>query len=132
MSRCLPPDHPSPAACASTAGMAVAALLIGGFLAGCAAEKSMSSPPAWAAVEVQLPVSNASFPAGQGSDIANAQCLICHSAGMVLHQPPLTLNEWVGEINKMRTVYGAPMPAGQIDALAKYLFSLAPGDGRSD
>jgi mono/diheme cytochrome c family protein len=80
--------------------------------------------PKWVKVSVELPASQVSFPPGDGSVIANAYCLICHSAGMVLRQPPLTLDEWIGEINKMRNAFGAPLPADQIDAVAKYLHSI--------
>jgi mono/diheme cytochrome c family protein len=79
----------------------------------------------WAKVSVELPASQISFPPGNGSVIANAQCLICHSAGMVLRQPPLTQDEWVGEINKMRNAFGAPLPADQVEPLAKYLQSIS-------
>jgi mono/diheme cytochrome c family protein len=75
----------------------------------------------WAKLSVELPTSYTAFPPGNGADIANGQCLICHSAGMVLRQPPLTLDEWTGEINKMRNSFGAPLPAEQVGALAKYL-----------
>jgi mono/diheme cytochrome c family protein len=77
-----------------------------------------------AKVSVELPTSHTSFPEGSGADIANGQCLICHSAGMVLRQPPLTLDEWTGEINKMRNSFGAPLPADQVAALARYLQSI--------
>jgi len=40
---------------------------------------------------------------------------------MVLHQPPLTVDEWKIEIMKMRAAFGAPIPADQVDALAHYL-----------
>jgi hypothetical protein len=43
---------------------------------------------------------------------------------MVLRQPPLTRDQWVGEINKMRSAYGAPLPADQVDRLADYLFRI--------
>jgi hypothetical protein len=91
-----------------------------------AAQKKGASGPSqkWTKVSVELPTSDTPFPPGNGVDIASGQCLICHSAGMVLRQPPLTQDEWVGEINKMRNAYGAPLPADQIDALAKYLFSI--------
>jgi mono/diheme cytochrome c family protein len=78
----------------------------------------------WTKVSVDLPSSQTPFPPGNGAVIANAQCLICHSAGMVLRQPPLTQDEWVGEINKMRNAYGAPLPADQVEALAKYLHGI--------
>jgi hypothetical protein len=89
--------------------------------------------PRWAKVSVELPVSKTSFPPGDGAEIT-PQCLICHSAGMVLRQPPLTKDEWTAEINKMRDAFGAPLPSGQVEALARYLYRIngrkSPG-GRS-
>jgi mono/diheme cytochrome c family protein len=75
-------------------------------------------------VSVTLPDSKQVFPPGAGAEIANSQCMICHSAGMVTRQPPLRFGEWKAEINKMRTVYGAPMPAEQVEELAKYLTAI--------
>ena len=90
-----------------------------------AVEKTATGPvQRWAKVTVDLPVSQTAFPPGNGADIANGQCLICHSAGMVLRQPPLSQDEWTGEINKMRNSFGAPLPADQVEALAKYLRSI--------
>jgi mono/diheme cytochrome c family protein len=89
-----------------------------------AQEAVKGSVPKWVKVSVDLPVSQISFPPGNGSVIANAYCLICHSAGMVLRQPPLTQDEWTVEINKMRNAFGAPLPADQVEALAKYLRSI--------
>jgi hypothetical protein len=45
---------------------------------------------------------------------------------MVLHQPSRTQEQWKDTINKMRTAYGAPLPAEQVDALAAYLAGLNP------
>jgi mono/diheme cytochrome c family protein len=78
----------------------------------------------WTKVEVELPVSEAVFPPGNGAEIANGQCLMCHSAGMVLRQPPLSQDDWTGEINKMRSAYGAPIPPDQVEALARYLHGI--------
>jgi hypothetical protein len=74
-------------------------------------------------VSVELPTNETPFPPGRGAEIT-PQCLICHSADMVLHQPPLTPGEWVGEINKMRNAFGAPLPANQVEELARYLCSI--------
>jgi mono/diheme cytochrome c family protein len=115
---------------------AVPSLLGIALAAGLTWPRSVDSEPAvkeaakgpveqWAKVSVELPASQISFPPGNGSVIANAQCLICHSVGMVLRQPPLTQDEWVGEINKMRNAYGAPLPADQVEPLAKYLQSIS-------
>jgi mono/diheme cytochrome c family protein len=80
------------------------------------------APPAhFVSVNVTLPVGSTMFPPGKGSEIANANCVMCHSTGMVLHQPPLTVSEWKIEINKMRNAFGSPLPADQVDALAQYL-----------
>jgi mono/diheme cytochrome c family protein len=78
----------------------------------------------WRNVSVDLPTSVALFPAGPGADIANGQCLICHSAGMVLRQPALTQEQLTAEIEKMRNVFGAPLPADQVEPLAAYLQSV--------
>jgi cytochrome c5 len=120
---------------APIAAISIACVLVSCVLAGCvtgagdsrSAERHTSAPPSWSVVKVELPVSNANFPAGDGAEVANAQCLICHSAGMVLRQPPLTQKDWIGEINKMRNAYGSPLPADQIERLAKYLFSINGG-----
>jgi mono/diheme cytochrome c family protein len=88
---------------------------------------SEQSTARWGKVSVQLPTSATVFPAGEGADIANSQCLKCHSVSMVLTQPALTPSQWQVIINKMRTAYGAPLPAEQVDALAAYLSQLMPG-----
>src|SRR5713101_8438773 len=108
-------------------GIALAAgLTWPGTVDSAPAAKEAANGPAkkWTKVSVELPASQTAFPPGDGAVIANAQCLICHSAGMVLRQPPLTQDEWVGEINKMRNAYGAALPADQVDALARYLYSI--------
>ncbi|MGA7782808.1 MAG: cytochrome c [Paraburkholderia sp.] len=75
-------------------------------------------------VSVIFPDSEHVFPPGAGAEIANSQCMICHSAGMVTRQPPLRFGEWKAEINKMRNVYGAPMPEEQVEELARYLAAI--------
>ena len=90
-----------------------------------AVEKAARGPDqSWTKVSVELPTSQVLFPPGNGADIANGECLICHSAGMVLRQPPLTQDEWTSEIDKMRNAFGAPLPADQVEVLAKYLHSI--------
>jgi mono/diheme cytochrome c family protein len=85
----------------------------------------------WTKVSVDLPVSAAVFPAGDGAPIADGYCLMCHSAGMVLRQPPLTEAQWLAEVQKMRALWGAPIPADQDTVLAKYLAHInGPGTAR--
>jgi hypothetical protein len=104
-------------------------ITLGGSLAWSQATNSTSATSTgasgwhWSNLSVALPTSETSFPPGNGAELT-PQCLICHSAGMVLRQPPLTRDQWVGEINKMRSAYGAPLPADQVDRLADYLFRI--------
>jgi len=90
-----------------------------------AAGKKDVAPRQPAIVRVELPASDQAFPPGVGADIANSQCLICHSAGMVLTQPPLKKDEWRAEIMKMRASYGAPIPEDQVDGLSEYLKNIS-------
>ena len=92
--------------------------------AGTPSGKKDEASRQWAIVRVELPASDETFPPGVGADIATSRCLICHSAGMVLRQPPLTKDEWRAEIVKMRSAYGAPMPDDQVDGLSEYLNSI--------
>jgi hypothetical protein len=98
--------------------------LLAGDPAGSQQKSAKGAGSASTKVSVELPVSKALFPAGAGADIANSQCLICHSADMVLYQPARTQDEWKVTINKMRTAYGAPIAPDQIEALAVYLSGL--------
>ena len=70
---------------------------------------------------VHMPEGALNFPRGEGSDLANAQCVICHSVGMVTRQPPLSFDEWKAEVTKMRTAFGAPISEEDAAAIVKYL-----------
>ena len=89
-----------------------------------ASGKKEVGPRQWAIVRVELPTGDESFPPGIGADIASSQCLICHSAAMVLTQPPLKKDEWRAEIMKMRSAYGALIPDDQVDGLSEYLKNI--------
>ena len=78
-------------------------------------------------VSVELPSSDRMFPGGDAADPVNANCIACHSAGMVLNQPALTRADWEGEVNKMRNVYKAPVAAEDVSAIVAYLAALKPG-----
>ena len=71
---------------------------------------------------IQLPNETAQYKPGRGSEIANAQCMSCHSADYVKYQPPSTPRAtWEAEIKKMQHTFGAPIPDDQVAALAEYL-----------
>jgi cytochrome c5 len=58
---------------------------------------------------------------GEGSDPVNANCTACHSAEMVLTQPPLSRAAWQGEVAKMGKVYKASVDEKDIPAIVEYL-----------
>ncbi|MEX3978268.1 cytochrome c [Paraburkholderia sp. EG287A] len=100
-----------------------AAMAVASIVASSAVLAQSAGRVARDTVEVTLPTGNP-FPPGPGSDLANAHCLICHSAGMVTRQPPLTFDEWKAEVTKMRAVYGAPLPPENIEEIARYLATI--------
>lgn len=78
-------------------------------------------------VSVTLPPGDAQFPDGPGADAIGNNCLACHSAGMVLRQPPLGRAAWEAEVTKMRTVYKAPVAAEDVPAIVDYLVQRQGG-----
>jgi hypothetical protein len=72
-------------------------------------------------VDVDLPFGDRMFPDGPGSDAINNNCLACHSAGMVLNQPPLPRTTWQSEVTKMRAVYKAPISDEDAASIVDYL-----------
>ncbi|HEX4647166.1 MAG TPA: hypothetical protein VH598_16300, partial [Verrucomicrobiae bacterium] len=73
------------------------------------------------ATKIALPLETASFKPGPGSELANAQCLTCHSVEYVLTQPPLPQTFWASSVKKMREKFGASIPEDQVEPLVKYL-----------
>ena len=59
------------------------------------------------------------LPAGEGSEVANERCLLCHGPEPILQQR-LPRDKWVGEVDKMIR-WGAEVPAESKDKLVDYL-----------
>ncbi len=75
-----------------------------------------------AGLKIELPPDRAALKPGPGSDLASGQCLICRSADYITTQPPgKPLAFWKAEVQKMKKVFGAPIPEDQIDSVADYL-----------
>lgn len=72
-------------------------------------------------VSVDLPTSTAVFPGGATAETINANCLSCHSAGMVLTQPNLPKAAWAGIVDKMIHAYKAPVDDAEMTAIVDYL-----------
>lgn len=77
---------------------------------------SLGSP-----VKIELPHETVAFKFAPGSEIANGQCLTCHSVEYVSTQPPLPRAFWASSVKKMQDKYGASVPTEQVEALVEYL-----------
>jgi sulfite dehydrogenase len=83
---------------------------------------ALSERAAFAAgLKIELPAETASFKTGPGSDLANGQCLTCHSVDYVVIQPPSPRAYWESSVKKMREKYGASIPDDQVEPLVNYL-----------
>lgn len=71
----------------------------------------------------ELPVGDRQFQ-GPGSEVVNANCLSCHSVGMVLNQPQLSRAVWEEEVKKMRNAYHAPVAEADVAPIADYLAAM--------
>ncbi len=74
-----------------------------------------------AVMEIQLPPEVNAFKQDVGAEIANAQCLVCHSVEYVSTQPPSSRAFWKSSIQKMQQKYGAAIPETQVEELTDYL-----------
>lgn len=81
-----------------------------------------ASAPAFVlkSVSVDLPTSDVDFP-GANAQAITANCLACHSAGMVLTQPALTKATWDAIVEKMIHAYKAPVSQTDVTPIVDYL-----------
>ena len=71
--------------------------------------------------KIMLPFGEQVFPGDKAAKVANSHCLLCHSKDMIDTQPPLTLETWKKEVDKMRTAYGCPLRADQTSGVAEFI-----------
>jgi mono/diheme cytochrome c family protein len=70
----------------------------------------------------KLPDDVAAFRPGPGSEVAQSNCLSCHSADYINFQPPKKGQSfWEAEVQKMIKVYQAPIDEMDAKAIADYL-----------
>jgi cytochrome c553 len=83
----------------------------------------LAAAPPTRRLSVELPDADGPLPEryGVSSDAVNANCLACHSAGMITAQPRLTRLQWGETITKMRSVYGAPIDKADDAAILDWL-----------
>ena len=75
-------------------------------------------------VRYDLPDETAELASGPGLDVAQANCVACHSADYISTQPrnlPDPSGFWAAEVTKMRHSYGAPVAEADVPAIVAYL-----------
>ena len=73
-------------------------------------------------VTYDLPEETAVLKPGPGLEVAQNNCVACHSADYVAMQPPKKGKAfWEAEVTKMIKTYGAPIEETDVKAIADYL-----------
>jgi cytochrome c5 len=78
---------------------------------------------------IDLPVIQVDLKPGPGLDKTSTLCNICHSLDYITMQPPFSLAQWTGTVNKMVKVLGAPINDEDAKTIIEYL-STSYGNGK--
>jgi len=70
---------------------------------------------------IQLPEIKTELKAGEGKDVTERFCSICHSLDYITMQPKFARAQWTGIVNKMIKVMGAPIPEEDARIIVGYL-----------
>ena len=72
---------------------------------------------------IQLPADNAvsQLKPGTGINAASLNCAICHSLDYIVRQPRMSAAQWDAEVQKMISVFGAPINQADAKTIAEYL-----------
>lgn len=79
---------------------------------------------------IALPDDAEALPSGPHVDLVTARCTACHSAGMILRQPPLSAEQWAATVTKMREAYKAPVDDADVAPVLAYLTALKPAPAK--
>jgi hypothetical protein len=105
-----------------------ACLVLLALLAACdghnAAVPAAQSSVQFANVEFVLPEDPVSLPPGPGTDAVLANCTACHSPSTMLQQPKLSREKWEAQVEKMVSVYKAPIDPAAVPAIVDYLVAV--------
>lgn len=75
-----------------------------------------------APVTYTLPDETATFLPGPGVEVAEANCMTCHSIDYINYQPPKKGDKfWTAVVTKMIKVYAAPISEEDAQTIAAYL-----------
>jgi len=101
--------------------MTIVGLAVLAGTAAAAQQPAAKAAQVFKSVKVHIPDSDVQFPAGPHADAMNSNCLSCHSAEMVLNQPPMAREKWQAVVDKMRASYKAPVNDADAKAVVEYL-----------
>src|SRR6266850_8042588 len=73
---------------------------------------------------IVMPHDEPVFPPGPGRDEFVTACVVCHSPRYITMQPRFSRTVWMGEVNKMKDVYGAHISDEQVLRITDYLVSI--------
>jgi mono/diheme cytochrome c family protein len=73
---------------------------------------------------IVMPHDEPVFPPGPGRDEFVTACVVCHSPRYITMQPRFSRTTWLGEVNKMKDVYGAHISDEQVLRITDYLVSI--------
>ena len=103
----------------------ILAVLIGGVVRWFAPGSRQPAAIALTSATITLTADTAALPPGPHADLVTSRCTACHSAEMILTQPPLTAEQWQANVTKMREVYRADLPTSDDPAILAYLTGLS-------
>ena len=109
---------------ASCLPIAAALLMLGCATAPVPQQRPTSFAGPLRATTLELPADEEMFPEGPAGDLLNANCLACHSVSMVTTQPVLSSKQWQANVEKMRSVFKAPIDPADDAELVKALVAL--------
>jgi sulfite dehydrogenase len=81
-------------------------------------------------VTIVLPPEKVDFKAASGVDLAQSNCLLCHSSDYLPTQPPMSRKFWEATVKKMREKYGAPVAEENVPKLVEYLVAAYGTEGK--
>ncbi len=96
------------------------ALILALSLAACGGP----APVTFADTEIALPADPVTLPPGPGMEAVRDNCTACHSPSTMLQQPRLSREKWEHQVEKMVTVYKAPVDSNAIPAIVDYLVEV--------
>jgi hypothetical protein len=73
---------------------------------------------------IKLPEWKPALPEGGIRDIVLVQCGMCHTPEYITLQPPLSREQWLASVTKMRTTYSGPIPEEQVPEIVDYLVAV--------